>query len=153
MKSQRQLQIGENIKRVMSEIFMREGLSSLNGSLVTILEADVSPDVKNVKIFIDIFGNESFHDQIIRKLNEMATNLRYKLAKQITFRTVPEIMFVLDKSQSRAYKIESLIAKEAEFFNQDFSIKLQKKSPKTQGKAPKKASTKVPRKASSNNKK
>ena len=55
MKSQRQLQIGENIKRIMSEIFLQEDFSVIMNNVITILEADVSPDAKNVKIFFDIF--------------------------------------------------------------------------------------------------
>ena len=52
MKSQRQLQIGENIKRIMSEIFLQEDFSVMMNNVITILEADVSPDAKNVKIFV-----------------------------------------------------------------------------------------------------
>ena len=54
MKSQRQLQIGENIKRIMSEIFLQEDFSVIMSNVITIIEADVSPDAKNVKIFVNI---------------------------------------------------------------------------------------------------
>lgn len=113
MKSQRQLQIGENIKRVMSEIFFREDVATIPGSLITILEADVSQDAKNVRIFVDIFGNESMHDEIIEKLNKAAPHFRYQLAKKITLRLVPEIIFALDKSGTRMSSIESLLNDEA----------------------------------------
>ena len=56
MKSQRQLQIGENIKRIMSEIFLQKDFSVIMSNVITILEADVSPDAKNVKIFVDFLG-------------------------------------------------------------------------------------------------
>jgi ribosome-binding factor A len=109
MKSQRQLQIGENIKRIISEIFFREDIATIPGCLITILEADVSPDAKNVKIFVDIFGNESQQPEIIEKLNKMAPHFRYQLAQKITLRVAPEISFVLDNTGSRVQKIESLI--------------------------------------------
>jgi ribosome-binding factor A len=112
MKSQRQLQIGENIKRLMSEIFLREDILTVPGSYITILEADVSPDAKNVKIYIDIFGNDSIHEKITKKLNESAPYFRFKLAKKVTLRSVPEIVFVLDKTQNRALNLEALIAAE-----------------------------------------
>lgn len=113
MKSQRQLQIGENIKRLMSEIFLREDILTVPGSYITILEADVSPDAKNVRIFIDIFGNEKIHEKIVEKLNEMRPFFRHQLAKKITLRVVPEIIFMLDKTQSKALNLEKLIADEA----------------------------------------
>lgn len=112
MKSQRQLQIGENIKRVLSEIFLREDISTAPGSLITLLEVDVSPDAKNAKIFIDIFGNEKMHEEIVTKLNEAAPHFRYQLAKKVTLRVMPEIVFVLDKTEKRAGDLEMLIAKE-----------------------------------------
>src|SRR3989338_1648810 len=113
MKSQRKLQIGENIKRLMSEIFLRDDILSVPGSLITVLEADVSPDAKNVKIFIDIFGNESAHEKITQALNNAAPHFRYELAKKVKLRIVPEIIFALDKTQRKAVELEALIDKEA----------------------------------------
>ncbi len=117
MKSQRQLQIGENIKRTMSEIFLRDDILTVPGSYITILEADVSPDTKNVKIYIDIFGNDQIHGKIVDKLNEMAPHFRYELAKRIVLRVVPEISFILDKTQDKALGLEALIASEAIKYN------------------------------------
>lgn len=113
MKSQRQLQIGENIKRIMSEIFLREDILTVPGSYITILEADVSPDAKNARIFIDIFGNDAIHEKIVEKLNQMVPFFRHQMAKRITLRVVPEVIFVLDKTQSNALNLEALIANEA----------------------------------------
>ena len=113
MKSQRQLQIGENIKRIMSDIFLRDDILNVPGSLITVLEADVSPDAKNVKIFIDIFGNEKIHEKIVEKLNEAAPHFRYQMAKKVTLRAVPEITFILDKTQKNAMNLEALIEDEA----------------------------------------
>jgi ribosome-binding factor A len=112
MKSQRQLQIGENIKRVMSEIFLRGDILSIPGSYITILEADVSPDAKNVKIYIDIFGNESMHDKIVKALNKAGAHFRFQLAKKVMLRVIPDIIFVNDKTHQRAISLDSLIESE-----------------------------------------
>lgn len=111
-KSQRQLQIGENIKRILSDVFMREDILSVPGCYITVLEADVSPDAKNVKVFIDIFGKEELHDKILNSLNKNSSHFRAHLAKKAVLRTVPEIVFILDKSGKKATDIESLIASE-----------------------------------------
>jgi len=113
MKSQRQLQIGENIKRVMSDIFLRDDILSVPGSYITILEADVSPDAKNVKIFIDIFGNDESHDKIVDALNKAVPHFRHQLAKKVVLRVVPEIKFILDKTGRNAMKMDDLIEGEA----------------------------------------
>ena len=116
MKSQRQLQIGENIKRVMSEIFMRGGILTIPGSYLTILEADVSPDAKNVKIFLDIFGKEETHEAIIAELNAAAPQFRHELAKKVTLRVVPDVKFVLDKTSKQVKTIEDLLNDESKNF-------------------------------------
>ncbi len=118
MKSQRQLQIGENIKRIMSEIFLREDILTVPGSLITILEADVSPDAKNARIYIDIFGNEKIHDKIVEKLNDMRPFFRHQMSKKVVLRTIPEIVFMLDKTQDKAIGIEKLIAQESQKYQE-----------------------------------
>lgn len=114
MKSQRQLQMGENIKRVISEMFLRNDLLIFPGNYITILEADVSPDAKNVRIYIDIFGgSENEHKKIVEKLNLSAPSFRYQLAKKVVLRVVPEISFIHDKTQQNAMNLSALIEDEA----------------------------------------
>ena len=60
-KSQRQLQMGENLKRILAEIFLKNNYSSINGNITTILEVSMSPDLKNARVFIDVFGNNATH--------------------------------------------------------------------------------------------
>lgn len=115
-KSQRQLQIGEQIKRVIADIFMRENLSIISGNYITVLQADVSPDIKNCNIYIDIFGDNSHNKKILEKLNLAAPNFRYELGRQINYRNTPEIKFILDKTGENVANIESLIEKEAKNF-------------------------------------
>jgi ribosome-binding factor A len=117
MKSQRQLQVGENIKRIMSEIFLRDGLFKIKGNHLTIIEADSSPDLKNIKIYIDIIGDKSFGEEIIQKLNDLVPYFRHKIAGKINLRIVPEIIFLLDNSHDYAIKISSLIDLEAKNFD------------------------------------
>jgi len=113
MKSQRQLQVGEQIKRVIAEIFLREGLLTMMGSCITILEADASPDIKNVRIYIDIFGDTKNNDAIVTRLNKAAPHFRHELGKRLTSRNTPEISFILDRTEENAVRLEALLEKES----------------------------------------
>ncbi len=113
MKSQRQLQVGEQIKRIIAEIFLREGLMTMAKSYITILEADVSPDIKNVKIYLDIFGAAENNKKILQQLNHAAPHFRHELGKRMSSRNTPEISFILDKTEESALQLEALIEKEA----------------------------------------
>lgn len=114
-KSQRQLQIGEQIKRILAEIFLQDNKFSLPGVYITIAQADISPDAKNAKIFINIFG-QCNSKKIIDELNQIAPYLRSKLAKNINLRYTPELSFILDDTSSEVSKIEDLLNKEAKKF-------------------------------------
>jgi len=113
IKSQRQLQVGEQVKRIIADIFIREGLSVITGNYVTILEADVSPDIKNVKIYVDIFGDSNKNDRILDRLNQVSGHFRFELGKRMSSRNTPEITFILDRTQENAIKLESLIDEES----------------------------------------
>ena len=109
-KSQRQLQMGENLKRILAEIFLKNNYSSINGNITTILEVSMSPDLKNAKVFIDVFGNNANH--IVEKLNKLVPNIRHQIAKKLTARTIPELSFVLDETYKNANHIEQLLKQE-----------------------------------------
>ena len=112
-KSQRQLQIGEQIKRILAEIFLQDNLLATKNSYITILQADISPDAKNAKIFIDIFGQID-GKKTIKDLKNITPYLRAKLAQKINLRYTPELDFVLDETHKVASKIDELLKQEAQ---------------------------------------
>jgi ribosome-binding factor A len=114
-KSQRQLQIGEQIKRIIAEIFLQDNVLTIKNGYLTILQADISPDAKNAKIFIDIFG-EADRKKILQDLKQIAPYLRSKLANKINLRYTPELTFVLDETAKEGSKIEDLLKQEAKKF-------------------------------------
>ena len=118
-KSQRQLQIGEQIKRLIAEVFARENLSIILGNYTTILEADISPDAKNCVIYVNIFGDETKNKSILEKLNGAAWFFRREIAKQADLRSNPELKFKLDISSKNAADIEDLIQKESQKFTKE----------------------------------
>ncbi len=115
-KSQRQLQIGEQIKRVLAEIFLQDNLFSNKEAYITILQADVSPDAKNAKIFIDVFGKVD-GKKIIAELKKINPYLRGKLSSKLNLRCTPELLFVLDETAGEVMKIEDLIEQESKKFS------------------------------------
>ncbi len=118
LKSQRQLQIGEQIKRILAEIFIQDNLFSTKNSCVTILQADVSPDAKNAKIFIDIFGAVD-GEKAIQELRKITPYLRGKLSSKINLRFTPELLFILDETSKEVSKIEELLNQESKKFSSE----------------------------------
>lgn len=116
-KSQRQLQASQQIKKIIADIFMRGGFSQIGGGYITILEADISPDFKNCKIYIDIFGDVD-KGEIIKKLNLKTNEFKHQLAQKLTLRIAPQIKFFLDETSQNALELEDLLKKEAKNFEE-----------------------------------
>lgn len=115
-KSQRQLQVGEAIKRAICEVFLEKGLLSIDNCIISILQADASPDLKAVKIYIDIFGNdEKIKNQIIKNLNKFANSLCFEMLKKINLRSAPQLSFILDKTPQNVDKINQILMGQKNF--------------------------------------
>jgi len=117
VRSQRQLQVGEQIKRIVASIFLQEDIFVIKDAQVTIARADVSPDMKNVRIIINIFG-EVDKKKMTKALNAASAFFRARLAKQITMRVTPELLFILDDAGTDAQKTLAILEQESKKFNQ-----------------------------------
>lgn len=112
--SQRQLRVGEEIRRAMSEIIARAHFRDpeLLDATVTISAARISPDLKNVTIFAAPLGGKR-EEEIVAALNRSRAYLRGELARAIDLRHVPELRFQLDRSFAEADHIGRLLQSKA----------------------------------------
>ena len=118
-KSLRQLQVAENIKRRLSEIFLEKGLLNYSSSYISVTQVDISPDLKNAKIYLDIFNqNQEVKPKILNYFNNLEKTLRFELSKKIKLRYAPELSFIEDETQENAFKIEKIIAEEKKNYDQ-----------------------------------
>ena len=111
-KSQKQLQVGEQIRREIANIFLRDDIFKNNNFKVTVCEADISPDLKNVKIFLSVFGDIA-EEKMLKELNDNNYYFRKKLSQSLKLNNIPQIKFLLDKSSQNAIDIEFKIHKES----------------------------------------
>ena len=108
--SQRQLRVGEEIKRIIAEEINFNRVRNLEGvdTLVTIIDCTVSPDLKYADIFF-VTSNDSLNQIVQEALQLAANHFRKVVAKKTALRYVPEIRFFADSSMSEADKIERLL--------------------------------------------
>ncbi len=112
MDSIRQRKVAELIKTQLSEIFQRQGYYTLKGSLVTITEVRVTPDLLEAKIFLSIYNaknKQEILDALEEHHREIKKLLGNKMAKQL--RRIPEIEFLLDDTLEEVFKLEALFNK------------------------------------------
>ena len=90
----------------------------LDGVMITVTGAEVTPDLKYAKIFYSAIG-EPDEKELSLGLRSAASFVRSRLARSLNLRQTPEITFVYDQSVERGAHISSLIRSVSEELNGD----------------------------------
>lgn len=109
--SQRPLRIGEEMRHVLSDIFIRGECRSpeLFDVTITISEVRVAPDMKNATAFFMPLAGQN-KEKLLQVLRDSAPEIRYLVSKRMKLRHTPRIQFELDASFDVAQRIEDLLA-------------------------------------------
>lgn len=109
-RSHRQLRVGQEIRRILSEVIIREGfIDEANfQQSVTITEVVISPDLKNATIFVMPLGGDE-GDSMIEALTHQIHHYKSVIAKQLRTKYVPNLAFKIDKTFDQAEKISNLL--------------------------------------------
>lgn len=109
-RSQRQLRIGQEIRRVLSAVMLRDTMidaAHVDVSL-TVSEVQISPDMKHATVFVMSLGG-SLGDEIIDLLKENIPQYRSAIAKQVRMKFVPNLIFKIDETFDEAERIANLL--------------------------------------------
>lgn len=100
--SQRQLKVGENIRRALSDILMRGDLwdPDLARKPITVCEVRTSPDLRHATAFVLPLGGDGAQE-MLAALKRNAGELRRQVTRSVTLKYSPELHFVLDESFDR----------------------------------------------------
>lgn len=111
--SQRQLRVGELIRRTMSEVLMRGDLHDpdLSRMSITVGEVRVSPDLRIATAFVLPLGGKNA-DEAIALLARNQGEMRRILGKEIQIKHVPELRFLIDDTFDRMDKTRAMFADE-----------------------------------------
>ena len=108
--SNRQLKVGEEVRRVLSMAFLRGEVHvrDVENSSITVSEVRVSPDLKNATAYVmPLAGKDA--EQIVRSLYEAAPYIRKIISKKVDLRYTPKLHFKLDRSFDEAQHINQLL--------------------------------------------
>lgn len=102
----RMLRVNEVVKRELSGIVSRE--LSFEGALVSINHVDVASDLKNAHVFVSVLGSET-GESVMKKLEEHRPALQTELAKRVTMKFTPHLLFHLDESIARGSRVVEIL--------------------------------------------
>jgi ribosome-binding factor A len=98
----RMLRINEVVKRELSGIIARE--MSFEAALVSINHVDVTSDLKNAHVFVSVLGTEA-GESVMSKLTSHRAALQAELARHVTMKYTPHLIFHLDNSIERGARV------------------------------------------------
>lgn len=108
--SQRQLRVGEEMRRALAVIFERGELRDphLTAVPITVTEAKLSPDLRRATFFVTPLGGRDA-DEIIAALVRARAYLRHRLAEMVNLKFAPDLWFRLDTSFAQAGRIADIL--------------------------------------------
>ncbi|HXL03473.1 MAG TPA: 30S ribosome-binding factor RbfA [Bacillota bacterium] len=100
--------VAESIRSEVADIFAREMKDPRLG-FATVTDVEVSGDLRHVKIFVSVMGDETQTSETMAALDSAQGFIRSELGKRIRLRHTPEISFHLDTSIQHGARVFELL--------------------------------------------
>lgn len=101
--------VAEMIREVASETILFK-LSDPRVKRVTVMRADVSPDLQHARVYVSVMGTPAEQAKTLRGLQHAAGFIQAQLGDRMRSRYTPSLRFVLDQGVKQSVEISRLIA-------------------------------------------
>ncbi len=111
--TQRQLRVGETIRRALSEVLARGDVHDpdLNRMSITVGEVRTSPDLKIATAYVLPLGGKGQED-VLKLLSRNKAELRRLTAKKLTLKFSPDLRFQLDRTFDQMDETRRMLAQD-----------------------------------------
>lgn len=109
MSSRRALKAAEAIREVVGMAILAE-LQDPRIEHVTVTRVEVSPDLRNGKVYVSVMGNETKQKLALKGLESSAGYLQSRVADRIDTRYTPRLVFKLDDGIKKSIAIAKMLA-------------------------------------------
>lgn len=112
--SQRQLRVGELIRRTLSDVLSRGEVHDpeLNRMSITVGEVRTSPDLRIATAYVMPLGGKD-KDEALTALRRNRGELRRLVTKAVTLRFSPELRFAIDETFDRMEATRRMLDQDA----------------------------------------
>ena len=109
--SQRQLRVGELIRRTLSDVLTRGDVHDpeLNRMSITVGEVRTSPDLRIATAFVLPLGGQGQKD-VVKLLARNKGELRRAVSKKLALKFAPDLRFQLDETFDRMDETRRMLA-------------------------------------------
>jgi ribosome-binding factor A len=106
----RQQRVAEAIREIVAPFLQREVRDPRITALVTVTTVKVTPDLKRAVVGVAILGDEAERVRTLEGLVSAEPAVRHELGRKLQLRSVPEVVFELDRGADHAARIEAVFA-------------------------------------------
>ena len=117
-KSYRQGRLGEEIKRIISEMLLRELKDPRLDHMISITSVDVTSDGSYATVYLTVFEKmtdeqqaDQMKDDVIEGMLSAKGIIKREIGKQVKLRHMPELIFKMDNSLEYGEHMDELISK------------------------------------------
>ncbi|WP_146580298.1 30S ribosome-binding factor RbfA [Neorhodopirellula pilleata] len=108
--SRRLLKAAEAIREVVAASILTD-LRDPRVENVTVISVEVTPDMREAKVFVSVMGDETQKNLSIRGLQNAAGFLQSKIANRLDTRYTPRLRFEIDRGQENAMAVGEILAR------------------------------------------
>jgi len=108
MSSLRVAKVRELIKEEVSRIILRD-LKDPRIGFVTVTKVDITPDLREAKIYVSLMGTEEEKKSSFVGLNSSLGFIRREIGQRIKMRYTPQVSLAIDTGADYAERIETLL--------------------------------------------
>lgn len=89
--------INGEVQKELSKVISQEIKDPRIDPLTSVVEVDVTPDLKYAKVYVSVYGDEEKKKATLEGLKSATPFIRTHLAKTINLRNTPELKFIMDE--------------------------------------------------------
>jgi ribosome-binding factor A len=105
----RPARVAEEFRQELSAIITRGLKDPRITGFVTVTGAKMSPDLREVTVYVSIHAEEKEREQTFEGLKAAATYLQREASRNMRLRNTPHLRFVYDESVARGDRIDRLL--------------------------------------------
>ncbi len=109
MREKRVQRIGEELRRVISDIIRSKIKDPRIPEIISVTNVIVTNDLSFAKIFVEIMGTKEEQEEALEGLNSAKGFIKKEISTEVKLRQMPELIFILDETLDINQKMEELI--------------------------------------------
>ena len=101
--------INSAVQKILAELIRSELKDPRVPEFTSVTDVEVAPDLKTCKVWVSMLADGEDEKEALKGLKNAEGFLKRQLAKELNLRNTPELRFIFDDTEERAWALDKLI--------------------------------------------